>query len=172
VKSTGWSGFEVYDKYGNITQMMHLTLVNTFVEVGQNGGTDPKYDGGDVLREGVIGATGAALAEWGSATVPKRGGVGGGGKSGLWTSRASKTLRVTKWGVKKLPLRVLGTKTLGALVGRLVPYVGWGLLAYDVVDISVNFPWQEAFDIMDHNQKQLDQTFGPGTISIMPRGPK
>jgi len=32
VKSTGWSGFEVYDKYGNITQMMHLTLVNTFVE--------------------------------------------------------------------------------------------------------------------------------------------
>jgi len=35
VKSTGWSGFEVYDKYGDITQMMHFTLVNTFVEVGQ-----------------------------------------------------------------------------------------------------------------------------------------
>ncbi|MDH5380245.1 MAG: lysozyme [Cyclobacteriaceae bacterium] len=43
VKSTGWSGFEEYDKYGDITQMMHLTLVNTFVEVallGQNGRVD------------------------------------------------------------------------------------------------------------------------------------
>jgi len=44
VKSTGWSGFEVYDKYGDITQMMSLTLVNTFVEVGQNGGKVDPYN--------------------------------------------------------------------------------------------------------------------------------
>lgn len=125
-----------------------------------------------MLREGIIGATGVALTEWGSATVPKLGGVGGGGKSGAWTSRASQTLRATKWGAKKLPIRVLGTKTLGAVAGRLVPYVGWGLLAYDIVDFSVYFPWLEAFEILDNNQSQLDKIYGLGVISVMPKGPK
>ena len=135
----------------------------------QSGGS---YGGSDIAREIVIGVTGAGLAEWGAANVPKPGGLGGGGKAGPWTSNASKTLRATKWGAKKLPFRVLGTKALGAVAGRLVPYVGWGLLAYDIVDFSVNFPWGEAYQILEQNQQTLDKMYGPGVVPIMPRGPK
>jgi RHS repeat-associated protein len=135
-------------------------------------GEEKKYDGTDLVRETIIGGTGAALVDWGSATVPKPGGVGGGGKSGPWTSRASKTLRATRWGAKKIPFRVLGAKTLGAVAGRFVPILGWGLLAYDVIDFSINFPWQEAFQILDKNQRSLDSIYGPGVIRITPYGPK
>lgn len=99
-----------------------------------NGGN---YNGWDVARE----AAGTALVEWGQPYVPKSGGVGGGGNAGKWTSGASKTLRgadkaiQARLGTKAtLPFKVLGTKGIGAAAGRLVPFVGWGLLAYDIYD--------------------------------------
>jgi hypothetical protein len=130
------------------------------------------YNCGDVTREVVIGVTGMKLVEWGQPTVLKpRMGVGGGGNAGMYTSKASTTLRATKLGAKRLPVRVLGTKAVGGVAGRLVPYLGWGLLTYDLIDFSINFPWIEAMELLDKNQAELDKISG-GTISIIPRGPK
>jgi len=36
----------------------------------------------------------------------------------------------------EMPIGIMGTRVLGGLAGRLVPYVGVGLLAYDAYSIG------------------------------------
>lgn len=38
---------------------------------------------------------------------------------------------------QKMPIRILGTKVFGRAIGRLVPYVGWGLLIIDSIELIV-----------------------------------
>jgi RHS repeat-associated protein len=106
--------------------------------------TPSSYDGIDVLRE-VAGAT---LWDLGSKNIIKpRAGVSGGGNAGKMTSRASVALRkadktiqkklVEKKILKKAvtsPIRLFGTKGIGAIAGRFIPFVGVGLLIWDVYD--------------------------------------
>jgi hypothetical protein len=79
----------------------------------------------------------------GSKIYPKLGGIGGGGTAGKWTSPASKGLRAAdraiqgalktdaKFAAKGLVHRYLGTRGIGAALGRAVPYVGWAWTAWD-----------------------------------------
>jgi hypothetical protein len=121
----------------------------------------------DFIREIIIGEIGYNYVDWGAAKVPKPGGVGGGGKSGKWTSEASKYLRNTNWGKNRLPIRMLGTKSVGGLLGRIVPYLGWGLLGYDVYDFSVNFPWNDALKMAENKQNKLDGIFGNRRYTVI-----
>lgn len=87
---------------------------------------------------------GPALITSGLKLVPKHGGVGGGGAAGKWTSVASKVFRAADRNIQKalgtnakLPAkgllhRFLGTRGIGAAAGRLVPYIGWGMTAWDI----------------------------------------
>lgn len=87
---------------------------------------------------------GPALIVSGLKLVPKHGGVGGGGAAGKWTSVASKVFRTADRNIQKalgtnakLPAkgllhRFLGTRGIGAATGRLVPYLGWGMTAWDI----------------------------------------
>ena len=91
-----------------------------------------------------INPTGPALIILGQKLVSKRGGIGGGGKAGNLTSAASKSLRWTdrtiqgflKTNAKLAPkgflARSLGTRGIGAALGRVVPYVGIILTVGDV----------------------------------------
>lgn len=38
---------------------------------------------------------------------------------------------------QKIGVRILGTKVVGGIAGRAVPFVGWGLLAYDAIAIGI-----------------------------------
>ena len=51
------------------------------------------------------------------------------------TSIASKYLSITFPQV--MPMRILGTKVFGRALGRAVPYVGWSLLAIDVIELII-----------------------------------
>lgn len=62
----------------------------------------------------------------------------------------------------------IGTNVIGRALGRLVPYVGWGVTAYDVITL----PWGNMVNVMEENQRKLDALYGPGKVSILPRGPK
>jgi len=67
----------------------------------------PDENNNDWIRQTIIGTTGVSLTRWGEATEVKRGGVGGGGKSGLRTSKASKYFRYeTIWGGKKIRSKI------------------------------------------------------------------
>ena len=92
------------------------------------------------LGEHLIGP---GLILLGSKIYPKLGGIGGGGTAGKWTSPASKGLRAAdraiqgalktdaKFAAKGLVHRYLGTRGIGAALGRAVPYVGWAWTAWD-----------------------------------------
>jgi hypothetical protein len=73
--------------------------------------------------------------------------------SSIGTSIASKYLAQTL--PQTLPFRFLGTKVLGRLVGRIVPYVGWTLLAIDVVEIIIEYS--------EHNNEN-NFSFGGGSF--------
>lgn len=80
----------------------------------------------------------------GQRFIPKHGGVGGGGNAGKWTSAASKGFRAAdrviqqrlgtnvKFPAKGLVAKSLGTRGIGAVIGRCVPYIGWGVTAWDI----------------------------------------
>lgn len=55
--------------------------------------------------------------------------------SAAGTSIASKYL--SKAFPQMMPKRVLGTRVFGRALGRAVPYVGWGLLAIDVIELLI-----------------------------------
>ena len=95
-------------------------------------------NGMDILGECAmehfgLTASGVAVSASGAKTINKpRTGVSGGGKSGKKTSVASTILR------KVFPQKVrarLGTKVLGGILGRMVPFAGTAILAYDVISI-------------------------------------
>ena len=71
-------------------------------------------------------AAGARILPYGQSAIS--GGTGG-------TSIASIVLR--RIFPKLLKTGAFGTKVLGGVLGRAVPYVGWGLAAYDVGAIGV-----------------------------------
>lgn len=91
-----------------------------------------------------ISPIGPTLIVLGAPIVPKVGGLAGGGSAGKWTSIASKSLRWTDKMIQrrlgtsiKLPAnnlltRFLGTRGVGAAVGRAVPYIGWYWTAMEV----------------------------------------
>jgi uncharacterized membrane protein YgcG len=71
--------------------------------------------------------------------------------SAAGTSIASKYLSTIL--PQKLPIRILGTTVLGRAIGRVVPYVGWALLAIDITEIIIEYS--------EHNQNS-DKGFGGG----------
>jgi hypothetical protein len=62
----------------------------------------------------------------------------------------------------------IGTNTTGRALGRLVPYVGWSILTYDIITM----PWGDIMNTYDNNQKKLDEIYGPGKMKLHPVGPK
>lgn len=70
----------------------------------------------------------------------------------IGTSIASKYL--SKALPQRLPFRVLGTTVLGRAIGRMVPYVGWVLIAIDIVEIIVEYS--------EYNKKDSKKRFGGG----------
>ena len=100
------------------------------------------YDEGNVIREVV----GGGLVRAGQPTVPTRAKF----KDAIpGTSPASETLRKKfpkpiRSNKVKIPIgnilkgiRWVPAKTVGTALGRLVPWVGWGILIWDVVDLTV-----------------------------------
>ncbi|MET3046581.1 hypothetical protein [Flavobacterium covae] len=77
--------------------------------------------------------------------------------SSIGTSIASKYL--SKALPQKLPFRVLGTTVVGRAIGRIVPYVGWTLLAIDIVEIII-----ECTEHKD-DAKGFYEGFGGGSFS-------
>ncbi len=77
---------------------------------------------------------GSALIFAGQPILKKRFVMAG---SATGTSIASKYL--SKILPQKLPIRVLGTTVLGRAIGRVVPIVGWTLLAIDIVEIIIEY---------------------------------
>lgn len=55
--------------------------------------------------------------------------------SSIGTSIASKYL--SRALPQKLPFRVLETTVVGRAIGRVIPYVGWTLLAIDIAEIII-----------------------------------
>ena len=92
------------------------------------------YDEGNLAREIIGGGMVASGQPW----VPKRfvtKATPTSKAASRGTSIASKTL--SKALPQQMPIRVLGTKTLGRALGRFVPYVGWGLLIWDAADLTI-----------------------------------
>jgi len=78
--------------------------------------------------------------------------------SAAGTSIASKYLSRTF--PQKLPVRILGTTVLGRAIGRVVPYVGWTLVAMDIVEIIIEYS--------EHDKKNKGgfvNGFGGGSFS-------
>jgi len=78
--------------------------------------------------------------------------------SAAGTSIASKYLSRTF--PQKLPVRILGTTVLGRAIGRVVPYVGWTLVAMDIVEIIIEYS--------EHDKKNkcgFGNGFGGGSFS-------
>lgn len=71
------------------------------------------------------------------------------------TSIASKYLSTAL--PQKLPIRILGTTVLGRAIGRVVPYVGWTLLAIDIIEIIIEYSEHD----QDYN-KGFNGGFGGG----------
>ena len=85
-------------------------------------------------KEHYLGTASAAVTVGAGARVlPYPGAALGGGTGG--TSFASIVLR--RVFPQALETGALGTRVLGGILGRAVPYLGWGLLAYDVGAIGV-----------------------------------
>ena len=88
-----------------------------------------------------------AAADVSAPTVAKPGAIAGGGKSGPWTSQASRDLRIMTGRARFGPLRVVtGTSSIGGSIGRALP--GWGtmLLFFDFVQLRNTQIEQEGSD--------------------------
>ncbi|TNE41604.1 MAG: hypothetical protein EP347_01935 [Alphaproteobacteria bacterium] len=91
---------------------------------------------GDCALEhyGLAAIGGGAILAGAPILEKPRSGISGGGKSGNYTSMASKLLRrlfpnrLTRFGL-------FGTRVLGGVIGRMASYAGWALLAADVLMI-------------------------------------
>ncbi len=75
---------------------------------------------------------GAGLIIAGQPILKKRFVMSG---SAVGTSIASKYL--SKAFPQQMSIRVLGTRVLGRAIGRAIPYVGWGLLAIDAIELFI-----------------------------------
>ena len=103
-------------------------------------------------KKSILG-TGFVIA--GQPLIKKRFVMAG---SSTGTSIASKYL--SKALPQKLPVRILGTTVLGRAIGRVVPYVGWTLLAIDIVEIIIEYS-----EYKNNNQKRFKGGFGGGSFS-------
>lgn len=70
----------------------------------------------------------------------------------IGTSIASKYL--SKVFPQRMPFKVLNTKVFGRALGRAVPYVGWALLAIDVIELLIE---------VDNNDEKQKGFFSGGT---------
>jgi RHS repeat-associated protein len=145
----GMHSYQLYNTYKNYggkdasLRAGEVRIPNYVIRTGIRANS-MDYNFWDASRE----ITGITLIELGQPNQFKpRGGISGGGKSGIWTSRASLYMRkldrefqsnLIKKGIisspKALPFRILSTGGFGAAAGRAVPILGWGILAYDVYD--------------------------------------
>ena len=71
------------------------------------------------------------------------------------TSIASKYL--SKALPQKMPTRILGTRVLGRLLGRAIPYVGWTLLAIDVIELIITYNKEK-------KERKFGESFGGGSF--------
>jgi len=69
-------------------------------------------------------------------------------------------------GAKKLGRRFLGTKTLGAAIGRLTPIAGWALTIYDVLDIS----FTNGLPVYIERQAEYEQEYNAPYINLIDNG--
>jgi RHS repeat-associated core domain len=81
----------------------------------------------DCLVESPFAEAGAAAVAAGQPVIPKP--IPGAFGSGANTSVASLAFREAL--PYRMPFNVMGTRVLGGMVGRAVPYAGWGMLATD-----------------------------------------
>ena len=98
---------------------------------------------------------GSALVMAGQPILKKRFVMKG---SAAGTSIASKYLSRTF--PQKLPVRILGTTVLGRAIGRVVPYVGWTLVAMDIVEIIIEYSEHD-----EKNENGFGNGFGSGSFS-------
>ncbi|MBF7090346.1 hypothetical protein IUY40_02150 [Flavobacterium sp. ALJ2] len=73
------------------------------------------------------------------------------------TSIASKYL--SKILPQKLSIRILGTTVVGRAIGRMVPYVGWTLLAIDIIEVLIEYSEE------NDNKDGFGRGFGGGSFS-------
>ena len=59
-----------------------------------------------------------------------------------------------------MPVRILGTTVLGRAIGRVVPYVGWTLVAIDIVEIIIEYSEHD-----EKNENGFGNGFGSGSFS-------
>lgn len=73
------------------------------------------------------------------------------------TSIASKYLSTML--PQKLPIRVLGTTVAGRAIGRMIPCVGWTLLAIDIMEVIIESSEENS------NKDSFGRGFGGGNFS-------
>ena len=83
--------------------------------------------------------------------------------SSMGTSFASKYL--SRIFPQTMPTRILGTKVFGRALGRAVPYVGWGLLVIDVIELIVEEIENEKEGSLEFNNGFGGGSFGGGGAS-------
>jgi hypothetical protein len=135
-----------------------------------NGGGDPygvnrdngnNYNGWNATRE----VAGTAMIILGSPIVNKNSTLA----KAIWKESrvvlgASKNTSVASLAARRLSksntaFKLLGTKSLGGIAGRFVPWVGWSLLAYDIYDNREAIMWgaQQAGYGMGERQTLMQQ---------------
>ena len=103
--------------------------VHAYTDAG--GGYVNIYGGGNPDSSGQAGI-GQAADGTAMPTLPKPGGVGGGGPSGKATSPASSAARGLTGGARSGALRpVTGTGSVGGSIGRAIPFLGVPLMLND-----------------------------------------
>ncbi len=114
--------------YDGVCQLPDGSL-HPYTDTG--GGYGLIYGGGNANSNGQ-GGIGEAANGTTSPTVPKPGGIGGGGKSGPWTSPASTAARALTGNARLNGLESLtGTASVGGSIDRAIPLLGGALMLYD-----------------------------------------
>lgn len=114
--------------YDGVCRMPDGTL-HPYIDRG--GGYGTTYGAGNFDASGQI-AVGAASANGQEPTLRKPGGVGGGGKSGKFTSRASSVARdVTGRTIYRRLEPITGTTSVGGSIARAIPVLGGALMLSD-----------------------------------------
>jgi len=93
--------------------------------------------GGSTNTNGIGTAIAPLAARIAEKTVPKPGGIAGGGKSGPWTSPASVVLRNITRGARYAPLSsISGTPSIGGSITGALPFVGAALSLVDYFNMQ------------------------------------
>lgn len=134
---------EIAESQKNTTFEQSMKVLDQIVRNRENKNVDLEEKQTEFLKPEYF--VGPFLYLIGQKYVPKRGGIGGGGKAGNKTSVISKALRYIDWTLRdrfgtKLTFsrKVMGTKSICGALGRIIPYVGWHWTAASAADAGYN----------------------------------